>query len=674
MKRHSPSVVTYVVWHPAFEHGATLARKIFAFLNRDLEAPEARAIGIPVYFRSTPLPSGNLPLEIKPAPGTLSFVILLVDRQMGVDPHWRSYIDKLLARLPKGHVLPCLFTQVTAELGPAFNSLNSVVLQLGKVSKAEQSRRLLHEVSHALSRLLLQPRRAARGSLPPPPISLFVSHAKRDGVRFAAELRDFILTQTQGSAFFDVNRIAPGYPFDVQIFTEVANSALIVVQTDAYASREWCRREVIEAKRLGRPIVVLNAVQKGEERSFPYLGNVPTLRWAPQEQSIREACRALVDLTLREVLHSAFFAREIAQLKALYPLLAGAQILTRPPELLTAPRLKRGAKPPPVIYPDPPIGDEELEVLAPSHGPALTPVLLPRAQHGAKPQGLFPQEWTFGISIGSPEPEELIVRGLEEENIQEATIECARYLLAHGVRLAYGGNLQFKGFTEQLANLVKRHNRAGGIPYRRLEHSLAWHAHQGLPEDSEDWAQSVQTIRVPLPTDLQSKGTEPHPPFDAYTKARCMTTMREHMNRAIHARVVLGGKLVGYSGRWPGIVEEAYLLLKAKKPLFLVGGFGGAAGWLARVVLGETRKVPPAPETFRKKLADLGQQYARHGRTGLDGTDLAEALAFFRKISPRHFRNGLRPDENAVLMRSTNLAEILALLLQGCSRLARRGR
>ena len=153
-----------------------------------------------------------------------------------------------------------------------------------------------------------------------------------------------------------------------------------------------------------------------------------------------------------------------------------------------------------------------------------------------------------------------------------------------------------------------------------------------------------------------------------------MTAMRERMNSDIRARVVLGGKLVGYSGRWPGIVEEAYLLLRARKPLFLVGGFGGAAGWLSRVVLGETRKVPPAPKAFREKLAGLDQQYARHGRTGLDGTDLAEALAFFQRISPRDFRNGLKPDENAVLMRSTNLAEILALLLQGSSRLARRRR
>ncbi|HYH98958.1 TIR domain-containing protein [Hyalangium sp.] len=684
MERHTPSVVAYVVWHPSFERGASLARQLFTFLNRDLEDPEARAIGIPVYFRSAPLSGGALPPDITPAPDTLSFVILLVDRRMGEDPRWRTYIESLLARLPTGHVLACVFTRVTPELGPAFGRLNSVRLLPDSVPEAEQPQRMLHEVSHALSRLLLHPPQLPLGQLPPPAISLFVSHAKRDGLRFAEALRGYILSHTQGGVFFDTTHIAPGFPFDVQIFTGIARSALIVIKTDAYASREWCLREVIEAKRHARPIVVLDAVQKGEERSFPYLGNVPTLRWMPPpedpqdpvksrerlEQSTQEACRALVDLTVREVLRAAFFTREIEHLKALYPFLAQAKVLPRPPELLTALHPERGAPAPPVIYPDPPIGDEELEVIAPYHGAALTPVLLPGFLHGLKPQEPLLDKWTLGISIGNPEPEELTALGLSEENVREVTIECARYLLAHGARLAYGGNLSPGGFTEQLITLVHRHNRAGGTPYRRLENHLAWHLHQGLSEDSEDRAMSVQTVRVSLPEDLRSSGGEPRPPFDAYTRTRCMTAMREHMNSAVHARVVLGGKLVNYSGRWPGIIEEAYLLLKAGKPLFLLGGFGGAAGWLARVVRQEMQEVPVLPQARQQDLADLGGEYARHGRQGLEGTDLTEALAFFRQVSPSDFRNGLEPAENDILLRTTSLSEILSLLIKGFARLA----
>lgn len=38
---------------------------------------------------------------------------------------------------------------------------------------------------------------------------------------------------------------------------------------------------MIEAKRAGAPMVVAHAVTEGEERSFPYLGNVPVVRLGP---------------------------------------------------------------------------------------------------------------------------------------------------------------------------------------------------------------------------------------------------------------------------------------------------------------------------------------------------------------------------------------------------------
>ncbi|NVL83801.1 TIR domain-containing protein, partial [Escherichia coli] len=83
------------------------------------------------------------------------------------------------------------------------------------------------------------------------------------------------LQHTELQTFFDANDIAPGHKFALEIFNSIEHSALVVVRTDAYASREWCRREVIEAKRRARPIVVIDALTKAEERGFPYLGNVP---------------------------------------------------------------------------------------------------------------------------------------------------------------------------------------------------------------------------------------------------------------------------------------------------------------------------------------------------------------------------------------------------------------
>jgi len=41
-------------------------------------------------------------------------------------------------------------------------------------------------------------------------------------------------------------------------------------------------------------------------------------------------------------------------------------------------------------------------------------------------------------------------------------------------------------------------------------------------------------------------------------------------------RICLGGKLKGFKGKEPGVLEEARIALEFKKPLYLLGGFGGA--------------------------------------------------------------------------------------------------
>ena len=41
-------------------------------------------------------------------------------------------------------------------------------------------------------------------------------------------------------------------------------------------------------------------------------------------------------------------------------------------------------------------------------------------------------------------------------------------------------------------------------------------------------------------------------------------------------RICLGGKTTGYEGKEPDVMEEARLALEYRKPLFLMGGFGGA--------------------------------------------------------------------------------------------------
>src|SRR5690242_1262248 len=62
-----------------------------------------------------------------------------------------------------------------------------------------------------------------------------------------------------------------------------------------------------------------------------------------------------------------------------------------------------------------------------------------------------------------------------------------------------------------------------------------------------------------------------------YAWARGLASMRREITAVSQDRLVIGRKLSGFSGIVPGVVEEAWLSLTQKQPLFLVGGFGGAA-------------------------------------------------------------------------------------------------
>ncbi|MEM0999103.1 MAG: toll/interleukin-1 receptor domain-containing protein [Bacteroidota bacterium] len=209
------------------------------------------------------------------------------------------------------------------------------------------------------------------------PVRLFISHAKADGTDIAERIRNHIHADTSLKSFFDANDIAAGHRFSDELHNAIAESAIISVQTDKYATREWCLWEVITAKRLDRPVVVLNAVAENEPRSFPYLGNVPTMRWKPEHPDMHRQISQAITLALFEVLNHKYHRLFEEEIVGLYQLSPDTTVLGHPPELFTILRLREMAeqahKTPEnrllVVYPDPPLGDEEvrlLEELAPA--------------------------------------------------------------------------------------------------------------------------------------------------------------------------------------------------------------------------------------------------------------------------------------------------------------------
>lgn len=96
----------------------------------------------------------------------------------------------------------------------------------------------------------------------------------------------------------------------------------------------------------------------------------------------------------------------------------------------------------------------------------------------------------------------------------------------------------------------------------------------------------------------------PDTPLRRLARTRGLTLMRHKTTFQTQARIVIGGKLQGFSGLYPGVVEEAWWSVTAKRPLYLAGLFGGAAQAVIDLLLGRDR-----PEIANPLLGSQGMTH-----------------------------------------------------------------
>jgi hypothetical protein len=190
-----------------------------------------------------------------------------------------------------------------------------------------------------------------------------------------------------------------------------------------------------------------------------------------------------------------------------------------------------------------------------------------------------------GISIS--DSADLPRLGLDSRHAQLAIGEIARAVLVAGGRIVYGGRIKPSGFTQQLMNEMRRY----GASRRSLTICLALPEHRKLSSTEFDdidrqlgtWGRVVTLNGNGTPT---SRTDDPATDHDLGVSERvaALSGMRRFVTSATKARVLLGGQLVGFQGAMPGLIEETVLAVEAGQPVYLAGGFGGAAAAAARAL------------------------------------------------------------------------------------------
>lgn len=110
-------------------------------------------------------------------------------------------------------------------------------------------------------------------------------------------------------------------------------------------------------------------------------------------------------------------------------------------------------------------------------------------------------------------------------------------------------------------------------------------------EDLHDWQIALKgAARLQLldlegrEISLEERRTVPSQKPSKDEASRGLSAMRRYVASRADAAILFGGKLDGYHGAMPGIAEEANCAVKAGKPLFILGGYGGCARALCRIM------------------------------------------------------------------------------------------
>lgn len=657
-------------FHPASKEAAAAAEYLHEVLNAD---PAVPGLQIPTTFT----PDGGSGEPPEPAVATEAdrvLVVLLADDHLAAAARkptatgmtWGEYATQLrsLTEAAGHRFMPVQLTKNAWPIDKRLDDTN--FLRAWAIDGVEERHKF---IARRLVHLLIRRLRPRRDNDDAPPATIFLSHTKmdlEDEPRAVKALLSHLTASQPEKTWFDSGDISTGSRFAHEIEMGVKDSALLAIVTDSYSSRSWCRKEVLFAKYHQRPVVIVDAVQERETRRFPYSGNTPVIRWRPND------AQGVVDLLLREVLRHAYAEESLKQRKC-----EGDLVLPAGPELVTVVHHRKEKDQPVILYPDPPLGPEELEVLERTGVRVETPLQRHALKHDLRSRNL-----SVALSISGAE--DIGRYGLRTVHLDSILLDLSRYLLVAGVRLAYGGHLGPDGYTLRLADLIRdpiveqlRGTSTTDQTVPELVTYLPWPMLASVCDEAR-LGPFVEMERCDRPSDIDETvdpsfvvAPEVEIPSDTalnrFAWSRGLTSMRARQTKELSARIVVGGKLGRpenpYVGRMPGALEEALLGIRAQLPVYLVGAFGGCARLVFDTLDGLERE--ELTSTYHQALPHALELKALYVERGLKWDEFEDIAAELKACGIAGLRNGLSVDENRELATSRSAERIVELILHG---------
>jgi hypothetical protein len=376
-----PILEVFVLWHPDDAAGRQVADTLLQHFHGTAFAGLVGG-AVEVYTRSAGWDSPGSPPRplpfLDPLPNGLATAAVTVvvpvlgthlARAAQEDYRWRAYLQALAAAPdtdPGVAVFGLQADEAAMSSGSQLATLfgdKQLLVREGVTNGAALCRDLAHSIAGFVS-----------GS-PGQPLRVFISHTKRnspeeepDRVHELVSLVRDVIGQTHLRPFFDAADLQPGVPWEEELTRAAASSALLIVRTDLYASRDWCQREVLAAKRADMPVVVLLALRDGEERGSFLMDHVPSVSC---DRTNRDEQRSAIETALNKLVDEALKRSLWEHQRSRLASYGFDWLPANAPEPTTlAAWLRRVTKQPTpddrlfVLHPDPPLGNAEVDAIS----------------------------------------------------------------------------------------------------------------------------------------------------------------------------------------------------------------------------------------------------------------------------------------------------------------------
>lgn len=657
-------ISAYFVYHPKdWEKYQDSINFCFESLQRDENKPFSRFINIPVFFNTSM--DENVPQEFEPKTAK-TIVFLLVSKYVIASDNWMNYYSDLQNK--NICTIPIALDETALNL-KGFENINFI--RAYEFDKQFYKEIFLLNIAHEIYRWILNktPKKCYKTGKEKA-VKIFLSHTKSGelGGEIARQIKNFI-DNSNLRCFFDSTDIATGYTFRDEIETHMNDATVLVIHSDLYSSRHWCQKEIMHAKENDRPIIEVDCLNEYDDRRFPFATNIAALRMKLDSNNklTKNNLYKIVLAVLLETLRFHYSDLLFKFYKKNKIIDSHAITLNRPPEISDIQKIWKGDISESTIcfYPEPMLYDSERDFYKKLGLNICTPLNC---------IDIDLSDTKIGISISELDEGELVKVGQFDKHLTFLSQDIARYLLAHSATLFYGGNLRKNGFTQFILDeaLILQSRLKKEIPF--IEHYVSYPIYlKNNSEDIVDWkakySKVVKINNTEYPENIKTLVKEPayilpNTLENKYIWSRCLTKMREAMIKNCDYRICAGGKHSGYSGIMPGILEETLIAIKMKKPIYLLGGFGGITHDICEFI-----KTKQEQEKLKldwqiknnicyKELLDYAKQQGQYKNIY---NEISTLLTFDHTCK----NNGLNKGDNMRLFETPFVDEAIHLILKG---------